>query len=64
MKNFHPFFAIGTAGMIVIACLHIFFAVGLSLNVNHAVFFTLYPVFFAFLVLGIALTIKNQKGIS
>jgi len=31
MRKFHPFFSIGTVGMIVIACLHLFLALGLSL---------------------------------
>lgn len=61
MKKFHPFFTIGTVGMIVTACLHMFLALGLSLTSIHAVFFTLYPVFLTFLILGVVLTVKKQK---
>ncbi|HLT66055.1 MAG TPA: hypothetical protein VKZ80_06830 [Flavobacterium sp.] len=61
MKKFHPFFTIGTVGMMVIACLHMFLALGLLLNSIHAVFFTLYPIFLTFLILGIVLTVKKQK---
>jgi len=61
MKNFHPFFTIGTVGMIVIACLHLFLAVGLSLTSMHTTFFVLYPIFLTFLILGVALTVKDKK---
>jgi uncharacterized membrane protein len=61
MRKFHPFFTIGTVGMMVIACLHVFLALGLSLTSIHAVFFTLYPVFLTFLILGVILTVKKQK---
>ena len=61
MKNFHPFFTIGTVGIIVIACLHMFLALGLSLTSIHTTFFVLYPIFFTFLILGIALTVKDKK---
>lgn len=62
MKKFHPFFTIGTVGIIVIACLHMFLALGLSLTSIHSVFFTLYPIFLSFLILGIVFTVKNQKN--
>ena len=61
MKNFHPFFTIGTVGMIVIACLHMFLAVGLSLTSMHTTFFVLYPIFLTFLILGVVLTVKDKK---
>ncbi|EIJ39014.1 hypothetical protein JoomaDRAFT_2016 [Galbibacter orientalis DSM 19592] len=61
MKNFHPFFTIGTLGMIVIACLHMFLAVGLSLTSMHTTFFVLYPIFLTFLILGVVLTVKDKK---
>lgn len=64
MKKFHPFFAIGTVGMIVTASLHIFLALVLSMTEIHSVFFSLYPVFLMFLILGVALTIKNQKAVA
>ncbi|SFS54903.1 hypothetical protein [Sphingobacterium wenxiniae] len=61
MKKFHPFFTIGTVGMIVTACLHMFLALSLSLISTHAVFFTLYPAFLTFMILGVVLTVKKQK---
>ncbi len=64
MKKFHPFFTIGTVGMIVIACLHMFLALGLSLSSIHTTFFVLYPVFLTFLILGVVFTVKNQKTFS
>ncbi|MEO6681198.1 MAG: hypothetical protein ABIN48_00090 [Ginsengibacter sp.] len=60
MKNFHPFFTIGTVGMIVLACLHIFMALALSMT-SHATFFVMYSIFLTFLILGVGLTIKKQK---
>lgn len=62
MKKFHPFFTIGTIGMIVIASLHIILALSLSLTSAHATFFILYPVFLTFQILGVALSVKNQKN--
>jgi len=61
MKKFHPFFTIGTVGMIVISILHIFLALGLSLTSVHSIFFVIYPVFIAFLLIGFGLTLKKQK---
>lgn len=61
MKKFHPFFIIGTVGMIISAIIHIFLALGLSLTNVHNTFFVLYPTFLSFLILGVALTIKSQK---
>jgi len=61
MRKFHLFFAIGTVGMILLACLHMFLALSLSLTSIHSTFFTLYPVFLTFLSSGIILTIKNKK---
>lgn len=60
MKNLNPFFTIGTVGMIVISLLHIALALVLNLSV-HTVFFTLYPVFLAFLVIGFMQIKNNQK---
>lgn len=60
MKNLSPFFTIGTVGMIVISILHIAFALFLNLPV-HSVFFTLYPVFIAFMAIGAVQNNKNQK---
>lgn len=62
MKKIHPFFTIGTVGIIVTACLHLFLALGLSLTSIHSVFFTVYPVFLAFLILGVVLTVEKQKA--
>ncbi len=64
MSKFHPFFGIGTVGMIVIAFLHIFLALGLTLSLSHSIFFVLYSTFLAFLILGVALTVKKQKAIN
>ena len=62
MKKFHPFFSIGTLGMIVIALLHVFLALGLELSSTHGAFFTIYPVFLTFIILGVTFTIKDQKN--
>lgn len=59
--QFHPFFTVGTLGMILIACLHMFFSLGLSITSIHTSFFVLYPVFLTFLILGVILTVKSQK---
>ncbi len=64
MKKFHPFFTIGTVGMILIACLHMFLALGLSMTSVHNTFFVLYSVFLNFLIPGVILTIKNQKTLA
>lgn len=61
MKEFHPFFTIGTLGIIVTALLHIFLALGLSLTSVHVAFFVIYPMYLSFLVIGFGLTLKNQK---
>jgi hypothetical protein len=62
MTKFHPFFSIGTAGMILTAILHMFLSVGLTLTSVHATFFAMYPVFFTFLILGVVFTVKKQKA--
>jgi hypothetical protein len=64
MKKFHPFFTIGTVGMILIAGLHIFLALGLSMTSVHHTFFVLYPVFLSFLIPGVILTIKKQQTLA
>lgn len=61
MKKFHPFFIIGTVGMIVTSLLHIFLALGLSVSSAHSSFFAIYPTFIAFLAIGFGLTLKKQK---
>ena len=61
MKKLPPFFSMGTIGMIIIAVLHMFLALALSLTNVHNTFFVLYPTFLSFLILGVALTIKSQK---
>lgn len=61
MKKFHPFFIIGTVGMIVTATLHIFLALGLSISSAHSAFYVIYPTFIAFLAIGFGLTLKKQK---
>ncbi len=61
MKKFHPFFIIGTVGMIVTSALHIFLALGLSVSSAHSSFYVIYPTFIAFLAIGFGLTLKKQK---
>jgi len=61
MTKFHPFFIIGTVGMIITAVLHMILALGLSLTTVHTAFFIIYPTFVSFLVIGLGLTIKKQK---
>lgn len=61
MKNFHPFFTIGTVGIIISSCLHMFLALGILLTSIHTTFFVLYTVFLTFLILGVILTVKEQK---
>jgi len=53
---------LGTVGMIITGLLPIFLTFGFSLNGVHTSFFSIYPVFFAFLVIGVGLTVKNQKS--
>ena len=61
MKNFHPFFIIGTVGMIVTSTLHMFLTLGLSISSAHSSFYVMYPLFIAFLAIGFGLTLKKQK---
>lgn len=61
MKKFHPFFVIGTVGMIVTASLHMFLALGLSVLSAHASFLVIYPIFVGFLAVGFGLTLKKQR---
>lgn len=61
MKTFHPFYYIGSIGIIISALLHILLALVLSITTSHAAFFTLYPSFFAFMTIGVGLTIKKQR---
>ncbi|MGV8992498.1 MAG: hypothetical protein ACOH1O_00220 [Flavobacterium sp.] len=62
MKKFHPFYSIGTFGIIISAVLHMIMAWGLSLTQVNSAFFILYSSFATFLILGIALTVKDQKN--
>lgn len=62
MKNFHPFFAIGTFGTIITAILHMFMALGLSVTSSHTSFFAIYPIFITFLFVGVALKIKAKNS--
>lgn len=61
MTKLHPFFSIGTIGMILTAIMHMFLSLGLSLTFVHKTFFGMYPIFFAFLIVGTAITAKKQK---
>ena len=61
MKKFHPFFIIGTVGMIVTSILHMLLALGLSVHSAHSTFYVIYPTFIAFLAIGFGLTFKKLK---
>jgi len=61
MKRFHPFFTIGTVGIIVTSLLHMLLAWGLSIVSAHNSFFVIYPMFIAFLFVGVGLTVKKQR---
>lgn len=61
MKKFHPFYSIGTFGIIVSAILHMVLAWTMSLTQVNSIFFILYSSFTTFLILGVALTVKAQK---
>jgi len=61
MKDFHPFFIIGTVGTIITSVLHMFLALGLSLSSVHTSFYAIYPIFIAFLAIGFGLTLKKEK---
>lgn len=61
MKTFHPFYYIGSIGIIISALLHILLALVLSIATSHAAFLALYPAFLAFMAIGMGLTIKKQR---
>lgn len=61
MRKLHPFFIIGTVGMIITSILHIFLTLGLSISSAHSSFYVIYPAFIAFLAIGFGLTLKNQR---
>lgn len=60
MKNFHPFFIIGTLGMMVTSILHLFLSLILSVTGVHSTFFVIYPTFLTFLLLGWGMTLKRH----
>ncbi|SHF19149.1 hypothetical protein SAMN02745131_01998 [Flavisolibacter ginsengisoli DSM 18119] len=62
MTKFHPFFVIGTVGMILTAILHMFLSLMLTLTTVHATFYVMYPIFLTFLILGVVFTVKKQKA--
>lgn len=57
----HPFFTIGTAGMIITAILHMFLSLGLSFSSADKAFIMIYPTFLTFLIIGVGLTVRKQK---
>ena len=61
MKEFHPFYFIGTLGVLITAIVNIILALGFSLTAANSTFFIIYPTFVAFLIIGVALTVKEQK---
>lgn len=63
MRKLHPFFIIGTVGMIITSSLHIFLTLGLSISSAHSSFYIIYPTFIAFLAIGSGLTLKNQRAL-
>ena len=64
MKKFHPFYFIGTFGVVITAIIHIAFALGFGLSQGHSTFYVLYTMFATFLILGVALTVKDQKDLA
>lgn len=61
MKNFSPFFIIGSIGMIITAVLHIVLAMILSQPSVHSTFFALYPLFMAFMIIGFRQMLKAHE---
>jgi len=61
MKKFHPFFFIGSIGMMVTSVLHIFIALVVEIPKVHTVFFVLYPMFLSFMMMGFGMTLRLQK---
>lgn len=61
MKNFSPFFVIGSLGMVVVALLHMLIAF-LTVKPSHAAFFALYPVFLSFMIIGFGQVLKASKN--
>lgn len=57
----NAFFIIGTLGMAITAALHIFMSLALGLESVHSTFFSLYPVFVAFLAIGSGQIIRNTR---
>lgn len=62
MKTIHPFFIIGSVGVIVVSVLHIFLALGLGIITAHHTFFILYPIFISFMAIGFGILLKDQKN--
>ena len=62
MKQFHPFYSIGTFGIITVALIHITLALGFALSQGHSTFYVLYTMFATFLILGVAFTVKELKN--
>lgn len=60
MKKIHPFFTLGTVGMLVTSLMHILLALGFSITSAHSSFFMIYSTFLAFLVIGVGLSVKNN----
>lgn len=64
MKGAHPFFVIGTVGMIITSVMHMLFSLVISGSFSHQSFYVIYPVFCAFLISGTALMVKKQREIN
>jgi hypothetical protein len=63
MKKLNPLFVIGTVGMVVTAILHMFMAFVVAKPSVHTSFFVIYPVFAAFLTVGIIQIILEDRAI-
>jgi hypothetical protein len=61
MKNLNPQFVIGSVGMVVTALLHMLMAFVVAQSSVHKSFFIIYPVFAAFLTVGIIQIILERR---
>lgn len=63
MKNLNPLFIIGSLGMVITALLHMLLAFAVANSSVHKSFFIIYPVFAAFLTVGIIQIILEHRAI-
>lgn len=62
MKSLHPLYMIGAMGMVITATLQMMFSTMLARPLMHPTFFSLYPLFIAFLIIGNYKMAKQQKA--